>query len=119
MKIPVYSLLIIFFVGALCGYYSYTGKDAKSELKPLQGYYDSVVSVTHTQQIKIDSFDQTIAKRDTIIIKQIKYVKTYSEGIYRLPSDSSYKLFIQWARMFRDSGERARYLRTDSTGLYK
>lgn len=119
MKIPVYSLLIIFFVGALCGYYSYTDKDAKSELNPMQGYYDSVVNVTNKQQKIIDSFERTIAKRDTVIIKQIQYVKSYSEGVYRLPSDSSYKLFIQWARMFRDSGERARYLHTDSTGLYQ
>lgn len=120
MKIPVWLLLVAIVLGGLAGYYYSTRHENDSVVvNPMQGYYDSIERVNNTLQKKVDSFDHTTAKRDTVIIKEIKYVKTYSEGVYRLPSDSSYKLFISWATMFRDSGERSRYLRTDSTGLYQ
>lgn len=118
MKIPVWFIIIVL---AIAGFVWIKSKEPEppAPINPMNGYYDSLLTLTARHQKVIDSLEFVTQKRDTVIIKQIKYVKTYSEGVYRLPSDSSYKLFTEWARMFRDSDERARYLRTDSTGLYQ
>lgn len=118
MKIPVWFIIIVLAIAAFVWFRSQK-PEPPPQINPMTAYYDSLLTLTARQQKRIDSLEVVTQKRDTLIIKQIQYVKTYSEGVYRLPSDSSYKLFIQWAAMFRDSGERARYLRTDSTGLYQ
>jgi hypothetical protein len=118
MKIPVWFIIIVLAIAAFVWVRSQK-PEPPPPVNSMNGYYDSLLVLSARHQKIIDSLEIVTQKRDTVIVKQIKYVKTYSEGVYRLPSDSSYKLFIQWAKLFRDSDERARYLRTDSTGLYQ
>lgn len=118
MKIPVWIiLLLIVIVGVIAVYVDL--KPQPKPVNPMQKEYDSLINVINRQDKFIAYQDSVISHRDTIIKKEIQYVKTSSETAFRLSSDSSYKLFIHWAAMFRDSGARERYLRTDSNGFYQ
>lgn len=118
MKISVWFIIIVL---AIAGFVWIKSKEPEPQqpINPMNGYYDSLLTLTARMQKYYDSLEILVQSRDTLIIERIKDVKKQAEGVYRLPSDSSYKYFIQWAAMFRDSDERARYLRTDSTGLYQ
>lgn len=117
MKIPVWILLLIVIVGLIAVYVDL--KPRPEPVDPLQKSYDSLLNTVKRQQVYIDSLTNEIKSTDTIIKKEIQYVKIYAENTYKLPADSSVRLFFQWAEMFRDSGARARYLHTDSSGFYK
>lgn len=117
MRIPVWFVLLIIVSGVIS-----VCIDIKPQPKPvdlMQKAYDSLIKVTTRQQVFIDSISNEIKATDTIIKKEIKYVKVYAESAYKLPADSSIKLFYQWAELFRDSSKRARYLYTDSNGFYQ
>ncbi len=118
MKIPIWFIVIVLAFAAFVWLKSQKPK-TPAPINPMNGYYDSLLVLVDRMQRSNDSLTLLTLKRDTVIKKSIEYVKTNSEAVYRLNADSSYKLFVTWARLFRDSGERARYLRTDSTGLYQ
>lgn len=118
MKIPLYVFIIAIILALLVLFNADKLKQAPAP-NPMDQQYDSLMKVVNRMQLYIDRADSIISKRDTVIIKSIEYVKVNSENVYRLSSDSSNKLFLAWAEMFQDSSARARYLFTDSTGLYQ
>lgn len=117
MKMPVWFILLIILGGIISVCIDLRPKE--KPVNPMQKSYDSLIEVITRQQVFVDSIRQEIKATDTIIKKEIQYVKVYAEGAYKLPADSSVKLFYQWAQLFRDSGERSRYLNTDSNGFYQ
>lgn len=107
MKIPVWFILVVMFLGGLAGYYYSTRHENDSVVvNPMQGHYDSINKVILSQDSAIASMGILISRRDTFIDKQTIYVKEKGNSAYRLHADSSLKYFMSWTKFICDSMDK-------------
>ena len=59
MKIPVWFLLVIMFLGGLGGYY-YSTRSNQVEANPMQNYFDSIQKVIESKQRVIDPMGKNV-----------------------------------------------------------
>ena len=120
MKIPVWLVLILLFLGGYAGLRGcmeiQTYERAKYD--SLNYAYDSLISEMGQLEFKFDSLLIQANIKDTIVRTIIKRIPYEVNHVVNLNADSSIRLFNEWARFLSDSTNRAGYIRLSTYPIH-